>query len=248
LQRGRPPKAATAADGEAKPEAASLLDAADRFVAETLQKSGKPAILALNKVDTVRDKRLLLPLLEEWGKLHDFRAIVPISALFGDGVERLCAELLAAVPEGPPLFPEEMVTDRAERWLAAELIREQIFLLTRQEVPYAVAVTIDNWEDRLLERGHKRGQRRGAFIDATIHVEKEAQKRIVVGEGGHLVRDVGIAARAEIGKLLGCPVHLSLFVRVDPDWTQSPATLRDMGYDTAEAARRARTPSPKAAE
>ncbi len=208
----------------------ALLDAADRFVAESLGASKKPVIMALNKVDSVRDKRKLLPLLDAWSKLCDFRGIVPISALRGDNVERLISELCAVLPEGPRLFPEEMVTDRAERWLAAELIREQVFLATRQEVPYAVAVTIDSWEDRLQPRGRKKGRRLSVFIDATVHVEKDAQKRIVVGEGGHLVRDVGIAARAEIGRLLDCPVHLSLFVRVDMNWTTSPAGMRDMGY------------------
>ncbi len=217
------------------PQPADVIDAGDRYVAEQIQQSGKKAVLALNKVDLVRDKRQLLPVIDQWTKVHPFCAAVPISALSGDGVDRLLGELSGALPEGRALFPEEMLTDRAERWLAAELIREQVFLATRQEVPYGVAVTVDQWEDRIATHrgGHgiRKGDRLGAYIDATIHVEKESQKKIVVGEAGHMVRDIGAAARAEIGRLLGCPVHLSLFVRVDPGWTESRAGLRKMGYE-----------------
>ncbi len=116
-----------------------------------------------------------------------------------------------------------MITDRAERWLAAELVREQVFLLTRQEVPYAVAVTIDAWEERPA--------RKDVMVSATVHVEKEAQKKIVVGEKGHMVREIGSRARREIEKLLDRTVHLKLFVRVDEGWTENRATLRDLGYE-----------------
>jgi GTP-binding protein Era len=175
---------------------------------------------------------------------------VPISARTGDGVDRLRGELCALLPEGPALFPEEMLTDRAERWIAAEFVREQVFLATRDEVPYAVAVTIDAWEDRSAPRGRRRpgapadGERSSVVVSATIHVEKEAQKKIVVGEGGRMVRDIGIQARAEIGKLLGCPVHLELFVRVDPRWSQTPAGLREMGYEPLPSPRRKAAPRP----
>ncbi|MCS6912744.1 MAG: GTPase Era [Myxococcales bacterium] len=197
----------------------------DRYVADHLLAAGKPAVLAINKIDLLRDRRLLLPLMEAWDKTLRPAAIVPISAAYGDGLERLVAELIPLLPEGPALFPEDMLTDRAERWLAAELVREQVFLATRQEVPYAAAVTVDDWQERTVG-----GRRVGVTIHATIHVEKPAQKKIVVGEGGRMVRHIGTRARAEIAKLLGCPVHLELFVRVDPRWSRTQAGLREMGY------------------
>lgn len=197
-----------------------LPGAAEGFVLEALE--GKPAILAVNKVDTVKDKAKLLPVLDAWGRKKEWAAIVPISAKQGVNLDALIAEMLKVLPEGEPLFPEEMVTDRAERWLAAELIREQVFLLTRQEVPYGVAVTIDQWDDR----------RKDVMIDATIHVEKENQKRIVVGAGGAMIREIGTRARLEIAKLLDVPVHLKLFVRVDVGWTEDRAQLRELGYES----------------
>jgi GTP-binding protein Era len=213
------------------PEGAELkrgfkLDAAHGFVLEELKRAGKPAILALNKVDRVRDKRKLLPILDGWNKAHAFSAVVPISALTGDGVDALTAEAVKLLPEGPAIYPEEMVTDRAERWLAAELVREQVFLLTRQEVPYAVAVSVDAWE----ERAGKDDERGAVVIKATVHVEKPAQKKIVVGEGGRMVREIGSRARHEVAALLGCPVHLELFVRVDPGWTDKTRALSELGY------------------
>jgi GTP-binding protein Era len=196
----------------------------DALALETLRAAGKPAVLAVNKIDLQRDKSLLLPLLEAWAKQEPLRALVPISAATGEGTDRLLDELVAICPEAPqPLFPEEMVTDRAERWLAGEMVREQVFLLTRQEVPYAVAVTVDAFEER-PEKGD-------VMIHATIHVEKEPQKRILVGEGGRMVREIGARARREIAALLDCTVHLKLFVRVEPDWSERVAGLRKMGYE-----------------
>jgi GTP-binding protein Era len=194
---------------------------------ETLSRGGKPIVLAINKVDRLGDKRALLPVLDAWSKAHAFAAMVPISATAGQGIDQLSTELVAVLPEGERLFPEEMLTDRAERWLAAEFVREQVFQLTRQEVPYAVAVTIDTFE----ERPGAGDRPADVMIEATIHVEKEAQKRIVVGDGGRMVREIGTRARAEIGQLLDCPVHLKLFVRVDEEWTGSPAGIRSMGYE-----------------
>jgi GTP-binding protein Era len=201
--------------------------AGDRFALEELRRLGKPVVLAVNKVDALRDKRLLLPFLEGWSRAFEFAAVVPISALRGEGIDRLEEVLTGLVPEGGALFPEEMLTDRAERWLGAELIREQLFLRTHEEVPYSVAVTIDEWIERPA-----RGERQADVqVSATISVEKEAQKRIVVGEGGAMVRDIGTAARAEMARLVGCPVHLTLFVRVDEGWTESPRALEELGYE-----------------
>jgi GTP-binding protein Era len=194
---------------------------------ETVREAGKPTVLAVNKIDRLRDKGALLPVLDAWMRAGEFRALVPISAQTGEGEARLLDELVPLLPEGERLFPEEMVTDRAERWIAGELVREQVFLLARQEVPYAVAVTIDAFEER-----EARGERPAdVMIHATIHVEKEPQKRILVGEGGRMVREIGARARLGIAALLDCPVHLKLFVRVDPRWSESNAGLRKMGYE-----------------
>jgi GTP-binding protein Era len=198
------------------------LDVADRYLLEELKRVGKPALLAINKVDLVSDKRLMLPLLDGWAKAHSFAALVPISALTGDGVRKLVEEMVNLLPEGAPLYPDEMLTDRTERWLGAELVREQVFLLTKQEVPYSVAVTIDEWQER---------PRGDVVVSATVHVEKEAQKKILVGQGGRMIREIGSRARHEMGKLVDRPVHLKLFVRVDEGWTGSPGQLKDMGYE-----------------
>jgi len=184
-------------------------------------------VLAINKVDLVGHKQALLPVLEAFAKAHPFAALVPISAERGQGTDRLVAEVVALLPEGDRLFPEEMLTDRAERWLAAELVREQVFALTRQEVPYGVAVTVDEFDDRPAARDFPHN----VMIQATIHVDNEAKKRIVVGDGGSMVREIGTRARKEIGELLDCPVHLKLFVRVDEGWTQNVAGIRKMGYE-----------------
>jgi GTP-binding protein Era len=191
-----------------------------KYALGEIEKANKPVVLALNKVDRVKQKTLLLPLLEAWQKAFSFASIVPISAKNGTNVDQLVGEIVALLPEGEALFDEDMLTDRAERWIAAEYIREQVFLLVKQEVPYAVAVTIDEWEER----------DRDVVVRATIHVEKEAQKRILVGAGGSMVKEIGTRARAEIARLVGRPAHLTLFVRVDEGWTEDERALRDMGY------------------
>jgi len=199
------------------------LDPAEKFVLDELARVKKPVVLAVNKVDLVGNKQLLLPLLEGWLKAYPFAAMVPISAKSGDGVRLLIDEMVKILPEGEPLFPEEMITDRAERWLGAELIREQVFLLTKQEVPYSVAVSIDEWQER--------AQKKDVMVSATIHVEKEAQKKILVGQAGRMIREIGARARQEISKMTACPVHLKLFVRVDAGWTGNTSQLRELGYE-----------------
>jgi GTP-binding protein Era len=192
-------------------------------VVAELAKVKRPRILAVNKVDLVRTKEMLLPVLDHYAKLLPWKEIVPISAETGDGVETLEAAIAANLPMGPALYPEEMLTDRAERFLAGELIREQAFLLLGDELPYSLAVTIENF--------HERAAQKDVVIDAVVHVERESQKKIVVGEGGRMVKDLGMRARVEIAKLLDCPVHLKLFVKVDPDWTRAAEGLRRMGYE-----------------
>lgn len=198
-----------------------------RVVLEELKGQEKPIILAINKVDLLHNKRQLLPFIDGYHQLNRFAAVVPISAQTSDGVAELEREMVKLLPESPPLYPEEMLTDRAERWLAAEFVREQVFLLTRQEIPYSVAVTIDEWQERPARDAHPAD----VVVSATVHVEKEPQKRIVVGEAGRMVREIGSRARHEIGKLLGCPVHLTLFVRVDEKWSEDPTAMQEFGYE-----------------
>jgi GTPase len=196
------------------------LDAGNKYVVDEIKTAQKPAVLALNKVDALSDKRLLLPLLEAFGKAHAWAEMVPISAKDGEGVEQLIEAMKSLLPVGEKLFPDDVLTDRAERWIGAEFIREQVFILTRQEIPYSTAITIETWQ----ERG------KDVMIEATIHVDKEAHKRIVVGEGGRMIREIGTRARQEIANLLAVPVHLKLFVRVSEGWTENPRQLRELGY------------------
>jgi GTP-binding protein Era len=195
----------------------------NRFLMSKLAEVNKPRVLAINKVDLLRDKSTLLPLIDGYRQALAFEDIVPISAIDGTGVDALEDAVAKLLPEGQPLFPEEMLTDRAERFLAAELVREQTFLLLAEEVPYSVAVTIERFQERAAHKD--------VVIEAVIHVERESQKGIVVGEAGRMVKEIGTRARAEISRLLGVPVHLKLFVKVSPDWTRSQAALKRMGYE-----------------
>jgi GTPase len=182
-----------------------------------------PVVLALNKVDRLPEKPALLPLLDRLAHSGRFAEIVPISAKTGLGVDALMRCVAQALPVGPPLFPEDMYTDRAERFLAAELIREQLFLQLGEELPYASAVVVEKFEER-----RHRGD---LVISAVVFVERESQKGIVVGKGGARIKSVGQRAREQISNLLGCPVHIKLFVKVDPDWSSGVGGLRRMGYE-----------------
>jgi GTP-binding protein Era len=211
---------------DALPPSARRMHPADARLLEKLRDAGKPVLLALNKVDRAKDKRELLPVLESWGTRGDFAAIIPISATAGVGVVDLVRELLKVMPPGAPLYDPDTLTDRSERFLAAELIREQLFVRLYQEIPYSIAVEVDQWEER-AEPGD-------VVIDATILVEREPQKAIVVGRGGTMVRDIGTAARTEIARLIGRPVHLRLHVKVAADWTSSPTGIARLGYRKGE--------------
>ena len=218
---------------EARPAPAPVLVPAVRIdpgmqaVLEEIRAANRPTILALNKVDQLRDKRQLLPLLEQYGALG-FAAMVPISAKTGAGVPALLDELEKIVPEGAPLFDEDTLTDRAERWFVTEFVREQVFLLTKREVPYSVAVSVDEFEE-----GVGRSGGRELKVAATISVEKEAHKRILVGAGGAMIREIGSRARHELGQRFDAVVHLSLFVRVDEGWTGDRRKLADFGYESS---------------
>ncbi|HEX3902028.1 MAG TPA: GTPase Era [Polyangia bacterium] len=189
-------------------------------ILRALAEARRPVVLGINKVDTVKNKEALLPRLERWNQQPGLRALVPISASRGTNVERLVNELWTLLPEGPPLFDAEHLTDRTERFLAAELIREQFFIALRQEVPYAIAIVIDEWNERPAD----------VVIAASIVVERESQRAIVLGKGGTMIRDVGTRARVAISELLQRPAHIKLTVRIEPDWTTSPVAMAELGY------------------
>lgn len=192
-------------------------------LAEALAATRVPIILVLNKIDRVGDKDQLLPMIEAYYATGRYAEIVPISAQRGDGLERVITAVAERLPIGPRLFPEDMYTDRAERFLAGELVREQLFRQLGKEVPYATAVVIEGFEDR-RERGDM-------MIHAVIHVEKASQKGIVVGKGGTRIKEIGIRAREAVAELFGCEVHLKLHVKVSPDWSRAERGVRDMGYE-----------------
>lgn len=192
-------------------------------LAPRLTKTGTPVILALNKIDLLPRKEDLLPLLARAAQWGSWKELVPLSAQNGDGVPELLAELTQSLPEGPPLFPPDVITDLPMRFLASELIREKVFRLTGQEVPYSTAVTVDQYLEP-QEPG------RPVAITATIHVERQGHKGIIIGKGGAMVKKVGTLARLDLEKLIGQPVFLDLMVRVEPKWSRQAQGLKKMGY------------------
>jgi len=191
------------------------------LVAEALRQSGAPVVLVINKCDLVGPEQLL-PLLAAYGRLREFAAIVPVSALTGSGTERLLEVIVARLPEGPRYYPDEQITDLPERFIAAELIRERLLMHTRDEVPYGTAVQIESFREE--------PERNLVVIQALVLVEREMHKRIVVGKGGAMIRRIGQEARREIEGLLGVRVFLELFVRVQSGWSASDRVLREVGY------------------
>jgi GTP-binding protein Era len=193
---------------------------ADAQAVDLVKKCKAPTIAVFNKVDKVEQKPRILALITQYQQLHEFAAYIPISALSGDGLDVLKREIVARLPEGPALFPEDHLTDQPERFLAAELVREKILHLTRQEVPHAVAVTIDQWEDtpRLIR------------IAATIYVERPGQKAILIGAGGALLKKIGTLARTEIERQVGKKVFLQTFVKVRENWREDPEFLAALDW------------------
>ncbi len=194
----------------------------NEYILDNLRRIHTPAILVINKVDTLRNKSELLPLIQAYREKFDFKAIIPISALKGEGTGDILAEVLALLPEGPQYYPGDYITDQPERFIVAELIREKIFHLAHQEIPYAVAVIIEKFsetpEKDLIE------------IEATINVERESQKSIIIGKGGLMLNEIGKQARREIETFLGCHIYLGLFVRVQKNWRKDPKALLEFGY------------------
>jgi GTP-binding protein Era len=194
----------------------------DPMIPRLLRKSARPVLLVINKIDTV-PREQLLPLIDAYKDICDFSAIVPLSALTGDGVDALLEGLPELLPEGPRYYPDDQLTDVPERFIVAEMVREQILMHTRDEVPYGVAVVVERFQENPA--------RNMVGIDAVIHVERDSQKRILVGKGGSMIRRIGQAARGEIERLLGVKVHLELFVHVQKNWTSSGRLLKQFGYE-----------------
>ena len=202
-----------------------IVDATERFgpgdrqVLDLVRQSAGPAYLLLNKIDRLpKDK--LLPLMEQYSKLHDFKEIIPISATKRKGLDVLLDKIMRSLPEGPRYFPEDQLTDQPERFMAAEIVREKVLLTTGQEIPYATAVIVDRYEElgRLVK------------IAVTIYCERDGQKAILIGKGGEKLKQIGTAARKELEGLLGKKVFLELFVKVKPHWRESTSFVEELDW------------------
>ncbi|HMD99526.1 MAG TPA: GTPase Era [Terriglobia bacterium] len=200
-------------------DAAEKFGKGDQFAIELLRQYSPTTILALNKIDKIHKPRLL-PLIDRYSKLYDFAEIIPISAKSGAGLDELLTAVVKLLPEGPQYFPPDVYTDQPERFLAAEIIREKIISHTRQEMPYVTAVLIDQFEETpTLTR-----------ISATVVVEKESQKPIVIGAGGERLKQIGTEARLELEKLLPPKVFLELYVKVEPQWRDNRTVVAELDY------------------
>jgi GTPase len=205
----------------------------NRFILERLQKAGKPTFLVINKIDTV-PKPVLLPVIDLYRREFPFAEVVPISAKEDDGVEGLFQAVLQHLPEGEPLYPEDVLTDQAEKTLVAEYIREQVLRHCRQEIPYSTAVLVDFFDESEREPppGTPPGKLAGLIrIAASIYVERDSQKAIIIGKQGQMLKTIGTDARKAIQRLLGAHVYLSLRVRVEPRWSERPEGLKKLGYE-----------------
>jgi GTPase len=192
----------------------------DGFIIEQLKQVKTPAFLVINKIDMI-DNRQVLPLIETYQKHFPFAEYVPVSALKGVNLDELMRTIVTYLPEGPRYFPTDQLTDQPEKFLIAELVREQIFTQTAQEVPYQTAVLVEHLEE--TEGGVVR-------VDATIYVERESQKGIIIGKQGSRLKQIGQSARQEIERLLNTRVYLALWVKVRKDWSENEQLIRDMGY------------------
>ena len=205
-------------------DAATQPGRGDEYVSNLLKGVQVPVVLVLNKIDLVT-KSKLLPLMEQAQRWHDFAAIVPVSASTGDGVEELESVLLAQLPESDPIYPEDFLTDQAERTLVAEIVREKVLRNTRHELPFSTAVGVDQFDETERERLLR--------LYCTIYVETESQKPIVIGRGGDMIKRIGTEARQELEAFFNTKVYLDLRVKVDADWRDNDRTLDELGVPRA---------------
>jgi len=201
-------------------DASEGMGGGDRYIAEQLKNVRTPVILVMNKIDKV-EPEALLPLIEEYRKLHDFAEIVPVSAMHGNNVSTLLEQIGKYLPEGPQYYPEDQVTDHPEQFVCAELIREKILQMTREEVPHSIAVTIEDM--KVQDNGV-------VYISAVIFVERDSQKGIIIGKQGAMLKEVGKRARTDIQNLLGSKIYMDLWVKVKKDWRNQERVLRDLGF------------------
>lgn len=201
-----------------KPE---VLESDLKLLSRPVERSGLPVIVALNKSDALPDKAALLPVIERVAKQWPGAEVVPVSALKKNGLEALVSLMTARLPEGDALYPEDELTTAPMRFLAAEIIREKLFLQLTQELPYNTAVAIEHWKDTP----------KGARVSAVIYVARDRHKGMVIGKGGKVLKDVGTQARQEIMELTGRPVHLELWVKVREDWTEDDHFMNELGED-----------------
>jgi GTP-binding protein Era len=192
----------------------------DAFTLEMAKRTGTPVFLLLNKIDLLKQKDKLLPVIESYNKLYDFRQVIPLSARTGQGLEILLNKVTDQLPSGKPYFPETQVTDQPVRFMVAESIREQVLLATSEEVPYATTVVVEQFEE-----GAKLTR-----IAAVIYCERDGQKRILVGKQGQMLKKIGTAARLQIEKIVGTRVYLELFVKVHPNWRESRAFIDELDW------------------
>jgi GTPase len=201
-------------------DATHKFDPRDQFALDLVKQAGTKAFLILNKIDRIREKSKLLPLIEEYRKLYDFSDVIPISALKRNGLDVLLNSVMAALPAGPPYFPEDQITDQPARFMAAEIIREQVLLNTSEEIPYATTVIVDDFEEgKKLTR-----------VAATIYCEREGQKGILVGKGGQMLKKIGTAARLQMERMLGTKVFLELYVKVEAGWRESRRFVEELDW------------------
>jgi GTPase len=205
-------------------EANAPIGPGDRFVAERLAEVDTPVVLALNKIDAATHDEIGQHLAVASGELGDFAAYVPVSARTANGLDALVRELEARLPEGPHYYPDDVVTDQPESFLAAELLREQLLKVAREELPHSIAVNTEDVEERRTSSGEPL-----LAVRVIVRVERESQKGIVIGKGGAVLKAAGTAARRELEALLGTRVHLETRVKVEPDWQRRAGSLDRLG-------------------
>jgi len=193
----------------------------DQQMVESLRGSSGVPFLVINKIDLVK-RQNLLPIMDQYQKLHSFKEILPVSAMTGEGIEILLNEILKVLPESPPYYPEDMVTDQTERFWVSEIIREKVIRQSYQEIPYSTAVTIEEFKEH--------PEKNLVVIKGTIHVERDSQKKILIGKGGQTLKKIGEVARKETEAFLGTRVFLELWVKVEKNWTRDPHALNRLGY------------------
>ena len=192
----------------------------ETLLVKKLNKQKRPVVLALNKIDLVA-KPDLLSIIDNYSKAYAFEAVIPVSAILGHQIDELLDTMEALLPESPPLYPDHALTDMPERFIAGEMIREKVFRLTGQEIPYSVAVTVESFSEE---------SKNLVTINATIHVERDSQKGMIIGKNGSRLKMIGTEARKEIERMVGTKVYLKLFVRVDKNWSKDTKALRRFGY------------------